>query len=41
MLVRLGGVEIERYVFAFLIELRASCARQTLGEGGLVGELMG
>ncbi len=40
MLVRSGGVEIERDVFAFLIELQARGRRQTFGEGGLTVKLM-
>ena len=40
MLLRLGGIEIERNVFAFLIELRAGCGRQTLRQGGLTVKLV-
>ncbi len=35
MLLGRGSVEIERHVFAFLIQLRARGRRQALGQGGL------
>jgi len=34
------GVEIERNVLAFLVELRAGCLRQAFRQGGLPLELM-
>lgn len=40
MLMSAGRVEIKSNVFAFLIELKAGRARQTLWKGGLTGELV-
>ena len=40
MLMSVSGVEIERDVFTFLIELGEGRGRQTLGQGGLAFELV-
>ena len=40
MLLGVRGVEIERDILAFLIELRASCSCQALRQRGLTFELM-
>lgn len=40
MLLGVRGVEIERDILAFLIELSSSCGCQALRQGGLTFELM-
>ena len=40
MLMAIRGVEVERDILAFLIQLRTGCGRQALRQGGLAFKLM-